>query len=337
MKYNTYKFDDANFKIKGNLKSETSDTATYEISGLEPNIKHENVFIISDGGQNVFSTIINTLPTHDQMPIPSFNKDDLSNIHSQPDPDDPDNKIAAYFKFDNKTDISWNKTIATAWTPKPAYDVTSYVITDNKANKQLIGKLEANPDTGTLGWCKVTDLKPGTKYSITIQSKCEFSPTSTTLSAPSSAVEFTTAPTAVKNIAVASIKKSNDGTYAATITFDSENGNETNYRTDLACKDLDKSGYVETPATKVSEGKYQIVISNIKKPTGSIKGVVVSLVGCPETVKTSPDVCKDFKCNTNVPSNKIYKKKDPVSGKFVEIWKDGRNGQDFTLAVADFK
>jgi len=303
---------------------------SYVISGLEPNIKY-SCFKIVDGSGTEYANTICTLPVKEQVPVPTFSTNDLSNTHAQPD---PSGVLATYIKFNTGADMSYNKGIvAPVSSIGMAFNVTSFLVSDvNNPKTKLTSTLDVNPDTGTAGWCKIIGLKPGRKCKIVVQSVCDVPSAIKTIipnysgkpdalqvltGEQSKPIEFFTAPVAVTNIQVAQPTSTDNGkTYSATITFDSANGEDTYYRTKFACDTA--AGYVETPATKLSDGKYQIIISNIKAGT-NVTGVVNSLVDCPASVTSSPTVCKDFKCSMNVPSDKVYKKKDPNTGKFVEF------------------
>jgi len=301
----------------------TSTGDSYKVSNLLPNLKYNAN--ITDACGNSFAGKIVTLPDASNIIPPAFTSNDIKNTHTQLD---ANGNVACYIKFDVGVDLPYDKDVGA---DKSGFNVSSFTITDSKGT-QYTNSIEANPETGEPGWCKVSGFNtPGQKYEISVSSTTNLKGLMNTIytsafnktgkpdtlsSKKSQSIILYTAPVAVTNVTCTitdnngkniSGNKTPVAPYKATVMFDTKNGSETSYVTSLNC---DNSKKVEKKAT-VTGGKGTIVIENIPAGTNSPNCIVNAVVNCAKTTAdptNGTNNCSSV-CNLTIPSNKKYKKK----------------------------
>jgi len=304
------------------------------ITGLSSGQKYSGVNLLDANNKTIVSNqVVFTKLSADQIIPPTFNVSDLSNVHTQIDPDSGEaKKICAYIKFDGTKCIAWKA--AGAKTENPGYTVTGYKI--KSGDKNLSFDLIENPDTGDEGWCKLSGFSPGEKYKITISAVCNLHSLHNrskgkiltsgknikldkekdfTESVPSKEIEIATAPYPVTDIEC-DVTNSDiyTGMKKATIKFKTVNGKSTTYTTSKNCdtsgidKDKNYAGIKEYGASVDDSGNGTIVIDNIKTGVNLTGFINAKICATADQDSSKENKCPAAACNITVPSNRVLKK-----------------------------
>jgi hypothetical protein len=300
------------------------------IIGLKPNTKYTGIKVL-DSKKNAnapaYTGSIITLPDQTSMKPPALTKCDLTNVHSQ---FDKDGKLFAYIKFDAGTDLNFISQGPSTTTS--GFNVTNFLVKNKETGNELTSKIDTNPDTGKSGWCKVSNLTPGTKYTLTVAAKCDVPGLAATLlpncksfdppfkeliSDTSGEINLFTAPIAVRNIKCEDPVQSTNGNYKVTVTFETDNGPETSYTSSLSC-----DGSIRDYPGKVENGKGSITIDNINQKLiqemnkNKQPCFINAVLQCDKKlVKDDGSTECRVKCNMTRPSNYLYKESKIPEGK----------------------